>query len=266
MFRSCVQPPIISLLSSVGSSPLHGLWSTSTDLKLPEDSFITFIDDNSPDSLGSEDSDRRKLINIQDDCGGGKGKQLNCQVIHIQSPTIGSTYLLSPPTGELSLNHSWLHLQIRNLRKEFAFEVGIVDSSNRNGRIRWSTFQQCPRVSHVSRTNIHDGHISQLGPLLHIPLSFPPPSSSSLTTWCTIDVNVAVLLAMFSSVQDAEADASPGRNVLPCATFSSLSYVKVYANCRLRRVWVSHGPPNGNRSQGGWPAEFQLFGDAGIPR
>jgi hypothetical protein len=264
MFRSCVQPPIISLFSSVGSSPLHGLWSTSTDLKLPEDSFITLLDDKSSHSLGSENSDRRKLINLEDDCGGGKGKQLNCQVIHIQSPTISSTYLLSPPTGELSLNHSWLHLQIRNLRKEFAFEVGIVDSSNRKGRIRWSTFQQYPRVSQVSGT-IHDGHISQLGPLLHIPLSFPPPSSSSLTTWCTIDVNVAVLLAMFSSAQDADTDGHPG-NALPSATFSSLSYVKVYANCRLRRVWVSHGPPNGSGGQGGWPAEFQLFGEAGIPR
>jgi hypothetical protein len=74
-------------------------------------------------------------------------------------------------------------------------------------------------------------------------------------------------LVRFSVVQSADTNVSPPRNVLPSASFSSISYVKVYANCRLRRIWVSYGPPSygGRGGQNGWPAEFQLFGAIPTP-
>ena len=252
MFHQSIQPSTISLLSSVGSSPLQGLWTTSTDPKLPEDSFIVVLDDTSVDQR-----DTHKQVNLPNQCSGSKGKQLNCPVIQIQSPTIPSTYIVTP---ELSLKHSWVHLQVRNLQKEFAFEVGIVDSANRCGRIRWSTFQKVPRVYHNPRVAGRN-HFTQMGPLLHLPLSFPSSTSCKLTEWCTIDANISASMKGFLSVQESDADSpSAARSALPVSALATLSYLKIYANCRLRRVWVSHGPQYNDSNQSDWPAEFQLYG------
>lgn len=69
-------------------------------------------------------------------------------VLHIQSPTISTTFIQIPPVGfgkDLELTHPWLHLQVRDLGREFAFEIGVVDKLGRSGRIRFATFQ----VSHI---------------------------------------------------------------------------------------------------------------------
>jgi len=44
MFKTTVQPPLVSLFSSVGSHPLQ-LFSTHVDSQLPEDSFIQLLND-----------------------------------------------------------------------------------------------------------------------------------------------------------------------------------------------------------------------------
>lgn len=41
---------------------------------------------------------------------------------------------------------------------------------------------------------------------------------------------------------------------MPSGTFSHVSYVKVYATCRLRRIWFSEGG-----LQQRLPWEFQLY-------
>lgn len=41
---------------------------------------------------------------------------------------------------------------------------------------------------------------------------------------------------------------------VPSGTYSHVSYVKVYATCRMRRMWFSEGGP-----QQRLPSEFQLF-------
>jgi hypothetical protein len=42
---------------------------------------------------------------------------------------------------------------------------------------------------------------------------------------------------------------------LPGGPYSHLSYIKIYATCRLRRIWLSDFPPD---SQVPW--EFELYG------
>lgn len=253
MFRQSIQPSTVSLLSSVGSSPFHGLWTMNTDAKLPEDSFIVVMND----SLMSPEvhNEARKPITLPNECDGGPGKQLDCPVIHIQSPTIRSTYILAPQTGELSLNHTWLHLQVRNLHKEFAFEVGVVDSANRRGRLRWSTFQRVAAIYHNPAAS-NQSHVSMLGSLLHFPLTFSSPDSFKLTEWCTLDVNVAACLRSFASIA-----ADVPSTAVALSTFTSISYIKIYANCRVRRLWVSQGTQHRGSNQSGWPAEFQLYGE-----
>lgn len=256
MFRNTIQPPLLSLFSSVGSAPLSTLWASRTDPKLREDSFICLVEDHSSEHV-SQEKDNITFAALPKEYEGDLGKQLNCSVLHIQSPTIPTTYILAPPSGELGLTHPWVHLQLRNLHKEFSFEIGIVDSAGKRGRIRWSSFQQSPRVYfNVSRRS---GNITDTGPLLHIPLTFPSLTSRPLTAWCTLDIHLPPLLAHFSSDQFHTSTTSNGLASLPTGRFQSISYVKIYANCRVRRIWVSQGGPTNRGDRDGWPDEFQLY-------
>ena len=67
-----------------------------------------------------------------------------------------------------------------------------------------------------------------------------------------------------SSARDSEEDddddnsrLTPGLAPLPSGKFGKVVYVKVYANCRLRRIWFSEG-----RREGELPWELGLFGIA----
>ncbi|KAH9886469.1 hypothetical protein C8Q73DRAFT_813572, partial [Cubamyces lactineus] len=176
------------------------------------------------------------------------------------------SYIRCPPAGpssatqshcapeHLGLKHPWMHLQVRNLHREWAFEVGLVDQSGREGIVRCATFQKEPRLK-LGRS-----------PMLLLPLSFPPPSSRPLTSWCTIAIHLPSLLPHFSSAaltrndeEEVSSPAGPGQyqyrtTQVPSGTYSHVSYVKVYATCRLRRVWFSEGGP-----QQRLPWEFQLY-------
>jgi hypothetical protein len=48
---------------------------------------------------------------------------------------------VGPSNRDLGLKHKWLHLQVRNMGREWSFDVGIVDKSGKRGVIRCSTFQ-----------------------------------------------------------------------------------------------------------------------------
>ena len=103
-------------------------------------------------------------------------------------------------------------------------------------------------------------------PLLHLPLSFPPSSSQPLTGWATINLNLPALLPHFLSSslsrrpeteEEAEVEfqqESLEGVSLPSGKYSHVSFVKVYANCRLRRVWFSDAGPGQEL-----PWEFQLY-------
>ena len=140
MFTNTVQPALISLFSSTGSHPLQ-LFSTHVDESLPEDSLICLLDDTT-----SEPKPPSPAVLITSSIQEDVEDRTLCQtVLHIQSPAIQKTYIRSPPATayvrSLDITLPWIHLQVRNLGREWAFEVGVIDQLGRHGVIRSSTFQ-----------------------------------------------------------------------------------------------------------------------------
>jgi hypothetical protein len=155
MFKTTVQPSLVSLFSSVGSHPLQ-LFSTHVDVQLPEDSLIQLLNDATslptplapgrllhPPQLplnprSASPQEKEELTHSHE------RKVLSSTVLHIQSPTLRTTFIHAPPLGSsigLGLKHTWMHLQVRNMTKEWAFEVGLVDVLGQEGRVRFATFQ-----------------------------------------------------------------------------------------------------------------------------
>lgn len=137
MFSSVIQPPVLSLFSSSATYPLERpFFDVKTDLDLRDDSIVCLLDDKtsepkppSPAALLVPHADFSAVIH---------------RTLHIQSPTIRKTYLRCPSSTfdrGLGITLPWLHLQVRNLEREWSFEVGLVDRRGREGRVRWSTFQ-----------------------------------------------------------------------------------------------------------------------------
>ncbi|OSX60844.1 hypothetical protein POSPLADRAFT_1147024 [Postia placenta MAD-698-R-SB12] len=253
MFSSDVQPSLVSIFSSTGSEPLSTFLS-STDKSLPSDSFICFCNDATslphprlPATLVSPSTNEQ----------GAPDYALQQTVLHIQSPTLRTTFIRCPPfrdangpSGHLGMKHPWIHFQVRNMGRECSLEIGLVDQSGREGVVRCSTFQREPLL--------------RLGnpPLLHLPLLLPSSSSRLLTSWCTINLNLPALLPHFLSAsllrpdgdEDADSLDSDDEDDVPAGTYSYVSYVKVYATCRLRRIWFSEDGPKQRL-----PWEFQLY-------
>ncbi|EPS94084.1 hypothetical protein FOMPIDRAFT_63733 [Fomitopsis schrenkii] len=308
MFSAAVQPALVSLFSSTGSEPLT-LFSSHVDKSLPSDSCICLLEDSTslpppppPAILVAVDSAREQVSQAD-----RTEYVLNQTVLHIQSPSLQTTYIRCPPagwsrsggslrmrTGDLGIEHPWIHLQVRNLQREWSFEVGVVDRSGREGIVRCSTFQvymphPCRRVCrHITRAHhlaarrrrrgdpfSHKEPQLKLGkrPLLHLPLNFPPPSSNPLTCWSTITLNLPQFLPHFSSASmarrvphedDAAHDESSTSSdvphvssrpiAVPSGGYSHVSYVKVYATCRLRHIFFTE---NGPRQELPW--EFGLY-------
>ena len=103
-------------------------------------------------------------------------------------------------------------------------------------------------------------------PLLHLPLSFPSTSSRPLTAWSTVTLCLPSYLPCFSSqsliaredgltAEDLSVRNVP-TNFIPAGTYSHLAYIRIYATCRLRRIWFDEGGP-GQRV----PWEFLLYGN-----
>lgn len=166
LFSNSIQSGLISLYSSTGSDPLY-LWSSHVDATLASDSFITHLNDAkslpppsppkaliSPPSLNpSTASDPQVEERL--------GHELDQTVLHIQSPTLRTTYIRCPPEGwtvhqapagkgidrrfgrkgDLGLKHPWMYVQVRSLAREWSFEVGLVDQGGKEGIVRCSTFQ-----------------------------------------------------------------------------------------------------------------------------
>jgi hypothetical protein len=155
MFSTALQSSTVSLFSSTGSDPL-ALFSVHKDDSLPVDSFVVLLHDrlSQPPPPAPAILITPQHSQYQDDNSELYGYCLDQTVLHIQSPTITTTYIQSPPVlnnlpgnsgsssvDGLGIKHPWIHLQVRNLSKEWAFEVGIVDLSARVGILRLSTFQ-----------------------------------------------------------------------------------------------------------------------------
>ncbi|KAH9917643.1 uncharacterized protein BXZ73DRAFT_92339 [Epithele typhae] len=271
MFSLAVQPALVSLFSSTGSDPLS-LFASRADKALPSDSFICLLNDAT--SAPAPALPRALIVASEPEKNAEQSSPdytLDQTVLHIQSPTLRTTFIRCPPdrvssgssgrahtSSHLGLKHPWIHLQVRNMGREWAFEVGLVDQLGREGIVRCATFQKQPRLKLASP------------PLLLLPLEFPPPSSRPLTSWTTISLNLAARLSSFSSATLAQADddddddddddegstanAHQYRSQVPSGTYSHVSYVKIYATCRLRRVWFGE---SGGQQRLPW--EFQLY-------
>jgi hypothetical protein len=151
MFARSVQPDVVSLFSSTGSDPL-GLFSVQVDGSLPSDSFIHLLNDFTSLPAPSPPAALITAPSVYRDqhTDTSRGYQLNHTVLHIQSPTLRKTFIHCPPSvpphassggGVLGLKHTWLHIQVRNLGRDWSFEVGIADKTGRQGTVRCSTFQ-----------------------------------------------------------------------------------------------------------------------------
>ena len=265
MFSRSFQPSVVSLFSSTGSDPFTGLWTVEKDDALPEDSFIHLLNDET--SLPAPQRDQN-LVSDDDAETSRQMTRLDQTVLHLQSPTLPTTFIRCPSVGsDLHLKHPWLHIQVKRLGREWSFEVGIVDYAGREGTIRCSTFKVTalfPFLAHYSSSRLLQKQPSlklspDAPPLLHLPLTFPPASSLPLTSWCSVDLNVATYLPSFSAssllaTPDHECPSGPTTPV-PSGTFSHVSFIKVYATCRLRRIWLSETWPSDQRL----PWEFQLY-------
>lgn len=148
MFSGTIQPNIVSLFSSTGSLPLS-LFSVETDSTLPSDSLVHLLNDATSLPAPPAPASLISLPKTFADEGADEpstGKHTRQTVLHIQSPTLRTTFIQCPPSLSVSdkglgLKHAWLQLQVRNLGREWSFEVGIADKAGRQGIIRCSTFQ-----------------------------------------------------------------------------------------------------------------------------
>lgn len=264
----------MTLLSSSSHPSISPLWTTHTDPSLPSDSFITTLPDTSYGSEAEASSSSRAYVPKHPSQG-----EIVGSVIHVQSPTVGTTYLQCGESlteyrrrvdkgkaraGEgpmpLGIELGSVGLQVRRLgRREFAFEIGLVDTKGREGIVRCSSFKVCPCVTmpHLSRSQGSSLTLKQKSPtvhshrsppLIHLPLTLPAATPSTLTPWLHISLNLVPLIALFHSLPRPQlGDTSPDsperpqkrrRLVeLPSGQLKSVSYVRLYANCRVRRIW-----------------------------
>ncbi|KAF5357122.1 hypothetical protein D9756_006477 [Leucocoprinus leucothites] len=181
MFSNILQPPSISLFSSTGSDPFQLWSLTLDTTAPSGTSVIQLLHDSAHGGSKSPYADNSSALieppalvelggalahlrTIETDSkeaedtvtGTDRGYELDQTVLHIQSPKLPKTYIQCPPnlspssslpersstpTPSLGLKYPWMHLQVRNLGREWSFEVGIVDTAGRTGVLRMSTFQ-----------------------------------------------------------------------------------------------------------------------------
>ena len=204
MFSSSIQPGLVSLFSSTGSDP-PGLFSTHTDDTLPSDSLICLLNDATSQPTPPTPRTLITATGLEDDAAPSPNYTLDQTVLHIQSPTLRTTYMRCPPvssgvpgrasasTGHLGLKHPWIHLQVRNMGREWSFEMGLIDQSGREGIVRCSTFQVCvyPSSARCSRDKCM---LSCFNINFHL-LSFPCERWKGLSCGVSALVQVEIWLA-----------------------------------------------------------------------
>ncbi|KAK4704065.1 hypothetical protein P7C70_g2150, partial [Phenoliferia sp. Uapishka_3] len=244
MFASSHQPSVLSLFSSTSSSPLL-LASTSSASPPLADSFIALLDDATDANFTLISGPATSSSTLK-----GKGTtvprgNLRSRILHLEAPDPRSTHVQwGSGSKPLGITLPLLVLQLKDLGQAFFFEVGVRDERGNRAVIRASTFQQLQSSPKAYSTN---------PPLLHLPLSFPAPSPSTLTPWTTLTLHLPALLSAFSRLDNGRIFAK----------FSSLDFVKVYANCRLRRIWCAEEGESGEVEEGmavrGMRTELGMF-------
>ncbi|KAL0245698.1 hypothetical protein I308_104833 [Cryptococcus tetragattii IND107] len=274
LLSGTVQPPLLSLLSSTSSPALSPLFIAVTDSSSPNSVITTINDNQQVEKAGSR-------ITIPKNPTQGS---IADQVIHIQSPDLRSTYIQAGCSQTafrrslkgkeqddmmvpLGVELPWIGMQVKKLsRRELSFEVGVVDSRGREGVIRCSSYKTDPSI-----------HSHRSPPLVHLPLSvLSSESSSELTPWRHIELNLSSLIPLFQNLarkyEEEEEKGTGSRKKrkteiqLPNGGFRSVSYVRIYANCRIGRIWFSSEGEKTLESMGrGVRDEWALYASQNIP-
>lgn len=167
----------------------------------------------------------------------------------------------------LGIQLDYLHLQLKDLGQNFYFDVAVRDDRGEVFVFRCSTFQVRRIPLSVAKYLQREAEISsfsrfrsQTKPkvypssgdrpvLIHLPLTFPHSSSTLLTSWSTITLPLASLLAQIPSI----GGPTPGR-------YTSVLGIEVHANCRLRRIWFS----NDGKEADEWMARKGLMSELAL--
>lgn len=264
LFGHVVQPDSLSLFSSTSSDAL-ALWTSHQDADLLEDSGIRLLNDatNEIAPYDSGTTDQSFVLRSEVTCKGNSSEP----VLHIQSPAIRKTFIQSPPDDkdELGILVGQISFQFKTLGRSrpFAFEVGVKDDEGQLGAIRVSSFQTEPRL-YLALTNKASASVEQgtkfggrTVAVLHLPLSMAfgrDHDETSLTTWQVLTLPLNRLARHLSDTSLAKCtETMRTQNATLFGNFHSISYVKVHANMRLRRVWCSQRLPDHDLP------EFQMF-------
>lgn len=288
MFRKTLASSPLSLFSSTSSNPFS-LFSVQIDSTLPEDSGCVLVQDDTDEekeleaneaalifrdpsnfklrSSNLKDEDESVDVQEKDEQNTDRRPQSITQtVLHLQSPTIATTYIRSPPLlksttdhtnhfNELGLTNSCIHFQLKPLdSRPLVIEVGVKDFKGQIGRIRLSNFQARPtlylfnRISKQSEGQEEEDQEFQVkesrSPLLHLPLALPQTpnrENNVLTEWCSFTLNLPYfmphlhnpsLLSLDTAKAMSEARTDEDRSslspaLIPFDRFESLTYVKV---------------------------------------
>ncbi|KAL7418421.1 hypothetical protein Q5752_006879 [Cryptotrichosporon argae] len=259
-----VEPPLLSLLSSTNLPPTAA-W-TAHPASAPR-----VVPDTEPFSP--------KPTYVPSAAAAERGATAD-PVVQLASPRLATCYLQlgAGPSSirgagaeagghKLALGSRLAHLsmQVRRLgTREFAVEVGVHDARGVRGVIRLSTHKKAP--------SLH----ARDPPLLHLPLAFP---ADALTPWAEIALHLPTLLAPFAASRptapapgsrattDAQgrtevARPAPARAQMPGTQWGGVDYVRIYANCRIRRVWLSEDGERTLDSLGRARKEWDLYAAA----
>lgn len=261
LFGDVVQPDSLSLFSSTSSNPF-ALWMLQQDDDLPEDSGIRLVIDQT-DETASKDPGitHDSLVLRAEETTTGS---ISEPVLHIQSPAIRGTFIRSPPDDKTQLG-----IQLPNISFQFraigsarplCFEIGVRDEAGRRAAIRMSSFQAEPKLyltqgKKLAGENGEKSIQDEVEALLHLPLTMaaaPSQDETSLTAWQVLTLPLDQLAKRLSDTS-LLSHTGPKTSTKRFGSFHSISYVKVYANLRLRRVWCSRHLPDHDLP------EFQLF-------
>lgn len=226
-------PTMLSLLSS--SCFPSPLWSSHVDPALPEDSLILhFPFDTSflpspctplspsaavvhaplpppapPVSSDQPNPPPRATSRLN------RG-DLSHPVIHIQSPTIRTTFLRCPPSpaDELGLSLAWLHFHFKPLgQRQLVIEVGVMDGRSVAGIVRCCSFTVRPPLpQNSSRTNLCKAGVAH--------------RRCSLLISCLLGLSCCALELAWSL-------EGPGS---PCSTVSRVACWQSYPTPRLNQI------------------------------
>lgn len=266
LFEDVVQPESLSLFSSASSKPF-ALWTLHQDPDLEEDSGIRLLVDSTDEIAPSDQSDTSPSFMLRSDQP-ARGSSSET-VLHIQSPAIRNTFIRSPPDKDtdLGIKLPYMTFQLRAIggSRPFLIEIGIRDDQRRGATIRISSFQIEPKLYLKRHQSGKDQNISrQKNPdtvktILHLPLTMaaqPAQDETSLTAWQVLTLSLDRLAEHCSDTSlmgEHEAAQEIVARLERFGSFEAVTYVKVHANMRLRRVWCSKQLPDHDL------AEFQIF-------